>query len=73
MLKQLIDSARSLVRSIHNMTSTEKRGHLPLVRRGKPVHEAEAFGCRKCWPNRAGAAWKARHLLEKEVDLIDES
>jgi hypothetical protein len=73
MLKQLIDTARSLVRSIHNMTSTEDRGHLPLVRRGKPVHEAETFGCRKCWPNRAGAVWKSRHLLEKEIDLIDES
>lgn len=37
------------------------------------MHEHETFGCRHCWPSDAEAAWKARRLLEKEVDLIDES
>jgi hypothetical protein len=37
------------------------------------MHEPETFGCRRCWPSNAKAAWKARFRLEKEVDLIDES
>ena len=37
------------------------------------MHEPETFGCRYCWPSDAERAWKARYLLEKEVDLIDES
>jgi hypothetical protein len=37
------------------------------------MHESETFGCQHCWPSDPDAAWKARRLLEKEVDLIDES
>jgi hypothetical protein len=35
--------------------------------------EPETFGCQHCWPRNANAAWKARFLYKKEVDLIDES
>src|SRR5512145_807791 len=44
-----------------------------LVERSKSVREPERFGCRHCWPSDAKDAWKARGLLEREVDLVDES
>ena len=31
------------------------------------------FGCERCWPATADAAWKARADLATEHDLIDES
>jgi len=31
------------------------------------------FGCRRCWPPAADAAWEARGALTHRVDLIDES
>lgn len=73
MFKQLIGSVRSMIRRLRSATSTGGRGHLPFARSSKPAHEAETFGCRYCWPRAANAAWKARHLLEQEVDLIDQS
>src|SRR5882762_3116205 len=33
----------------------------------------ETFGCERCWPSSADAAWKARSTLTHEADLIDES
>jgi hypothetical protein len=61
-----------MVRDIWRTTSTGGRRHLPFVRRNKLRNGLETFGCRYCWPSGAAAAWNARHLLEKEVDLIDE-
>ena len=34
---------------------------------------AENFGCERCWPATADAAWQARAALETEHELIDES
>lgn len=31
------------------------------------------FGCPKCWPDTADAAWEARRQLEHRRELIDES
>lgn len=33
----------------------------------------EDFGCKRCWPPSAGAAWKARGALTHVAELIDES
>jgi len=33
----------------------------------------ETFGCERCWPTSADAAWEARRTLTREADLIDES
>jgi hypothetical protein len=33
----------------------------------------ESFGCERCWPSAADAAWEARAALETEHELIDES
>jgi hypothetical protein len=34
---------------------------------------AESFGCERCWPASADAAWEARAGLDSEQELIDES
>lgn len=34
---------------------------------------AESFGCERCWPPAADAAWAARAALDTEHDLLDES
>jgi hypothetical protein len=34
---------------------------------------AESFGCERCWPATADAAWEARAALDVEHELIDES
>ncbi len=34
---------------------------------------AETFGCERCWPPVAKAAWQARGLLTTSAELIDES
>src|SRR5262245_17487855 len=33
----------------------------------------DSFGCERCWPSAADAAWEARSQLRREVELIDES
>jgi hypothetical protein len=33
----------------------------------------ENFGCKRCWPSSAEAAWEARSQLRLEEDLVDES
>ena len=33
----------------------------------------EKFGCEKCWPAQADAAWEASRTLSPTVELIDES
>ncbi len=33
----------------------------------------EDFGCRRCWPSSADAAWEARSALTHVADVIDES
>jgi hypothetical protein len=33
----------------------------------------ETFGCERCWPSSADAAWRSRQTLTCEADLIDES
>ncbi len=33
----------------------------------------DAFGCERCWPSEAQAAWAATHDLEQEFQIIDES
>ena len=35
--------------------------------------QGRAFGCERCWPPSADAAWEARSQLIREVELIDES
>ena len=34
---------------------------------------AEGFGCARCWPAEADAAWGARQSLGRETELTDES
>ena len=33
----------------------------------------ESFGCERCWPDNADAAWEARSSFIRETELIDES
>jgi len=30
-------------------------------------------GCEHCWPSEAEAAWASRHMLEQEIQIIEES
>ena len=35
--------------------------------------QKQEFGCERCWPSDAWAAWKARDGLDHKSELIDES
>ena len=40
---------------------------------GTNDHTEENYGCEKCWPALADAAWEASRTLSRDAEFIDES